>query len=139
MPRFGQHRVLLVAGTLRVCWPIGLAFVQPGIGGLLLVMAVQFGLVTCIGVYNPVLATYRLEQTGRQRVARVLSAWSISTSTSIAALTALWGLLAELTSPRIAIAVAGVLILATPLVLPRKPLVTPIQPIGVTSRSEWSE
>ncbi|HEY2696546.1 MAG TPA: MFS transporter [Pseudonocardiaceae bacterium] len=133
VPRFGQHRVLLVAGTLRVCWPIGLAFVQPGIGGLLLVMAVQFGLVTCIGVYNPVLATYRLEHAGQRRVARVLSAWSISTSTSIAALTALWGLLAELTSPRIGIAIAGVLILATPLLLPRKSAVTPIGPIGVTS------
>ena len=133
VPRFGRRRVLLVAGTLRVCWPIGLAFVQPGIGGLLLVMAAQFGLVTCIGVYNPVLATYRLEQAGQWRVARVLSAWSISTSTSIAALTALWGLLAELTSPRIGIAIAGVLILATPLLLPRKSAVTPIGPIGVTS------
>ncbi|HEY4456315.1 MAG TPA: MFS transporter [Pseudonocardiaceae bacterium] len=133
VPRFGQRRILLVAGSLRVCWPIGLAFVQPGIGGLLLVMAMQFGLVTCIGVYNPVLATYRLEQAGTQRVARVLSAWSISTSTSIAALTALWGLLAELTSPRFGVAIAGILILATPLLLPRKSDVTPIGRIGVTS------
>ena len=36
------------------------------------------------------------------------------------ALTALWGVLATLTSPRIAIAVAGVLLLATPLLLPRR-------------------
>jgi hypothetical protein len=117
--RFGQHRVLLGSGALRVCWPIGLAFVGPGVPGLLLVMAVQFGLVTCCGVFNPVLATYRLEHAGGQRVTRVLSAWSISTSASIAALTALWGGLATLTSPRIAIAAAGVLILATPLLLPR--------------------
>jgi MFS family permease len=115
--RFGQHRVLLVAGASRVCWPIGLAFVEPGLPGLLLVMVVQFGLVTCCGVYNPVLATYRLEHAGPERVARVLSAWSISTSTSIAALTALWGGLATLTSPRVAIAAAGVLILVTPLLL----------------------
>jgi hypothetical protein len=40
-------------------------------------------------------------------------------SATIAALTALWGLLASLTSPRTAIAAAGVLILATPLLLPR--------------------
>ena len=118
--RFGQHRVLLVAGTLRVCWPLGLAFVQPGTSGLLLVMGVQFGLVTCCGVYNPVLATYRLEHAGRERVSRVLSAWSISTSMSIAVLTALWGALATLTSPRVGVAVAGVLILATPLLLPRR-------------------
>jgi hypothetical protein len=33
--------------------------------------------------------------------------------------TALWGVLASLTSPRVAIAIAGTLILATPLLLPR--------------------
>lgn len=51
--RFGQHRVMLVSGTLRACWPIGLAFVRPGVPGMLLVTAVQLGLVTCIGVFNP--------------------------------------------------------------------------------------
>jgi hypothetical protein len=35
-------------------------------------------------------------------------------------MTALWGVLATLTSPRIAIAVAGILLLATPLLLPRR-------------------
>ena len=52
-------------------------------------------------------------------MARTLSAWSISSSTTIAVLTALWGVLASLTGPRTAIAIAGVLILATPLLLPR--------------------
>jgi hypothetical protein len=85
-----------------------------------LVIAVQFGLVTCIGVFNPRYATYRLEQTEPDRVARTLSAWSVSSNATIAALTALWGLLASLTSPRTAIAVAGLLILATPLLLPRR-------------------
>jgi hypothetical protein len=82
-----------------------------------LVIAVQFGLVTCMGVFNPLMATYRLEQTPKDRVTRTLSAWSVSSSVSIAALTALWGLLATLTSPRTAIAAAGVLILATPVLL----------------------
>jgi hypothetical protein len=53
-------------------------------------------------------------------VARTLSAWSVSTSLSIAALTALWGLLATITSLRVAIAMAGLLLLATPLLLPRR-------------------
>jgi hypothetical protein len=48
----------------------------------------------------------------------VLASWSVSTSLATAALTALWGVLASLTSPRIAIAAAGVLLLATPLLLP---------------------
>jgi MFS family permease len=117
--RFGPHRVMLISGTLRACWPIGLAFIGPGLPGIVLVIAVQFGLVTCIGVFNPLMATHRLEQTAPDRVARMLSAWSVSTSATIAALTALWGVLATVTSPRAAIAIAGVLMLATPLLLPR--------------------
>ncbi len=117
--RFGQHRVLLTAGALRAGWPLGLAFIRPGAAGIVLVIAVQFGLVTCCGVFNPVLATYRLEQIAADRVARTLSAWSVSSSTAIAALTAAWGVLASMTSPRAAIAIAGLLLLATPLLLPR--------------------
>ncbi len=118
--RFGQRQVLRTAGALRACWPLGLAFVRPGAAGLVLVIAVQFGLVTCCGVFNPVLATYRLEQIATDRVARTLSAWSVSSSLAIAALTAVWGLLASLTSLRAAIAAAGVLLLATPVLLPRR-------------------
>ena len=118
--RFGQHRIMLLFGTLSACWPIGLAFMGPGTGGLLLVIGVQFGLVLCMGVFNPVAATYKLKHTEQHLVARVLAAWSVSTSLATAALTAMWGVLAALTSPRIAIAVAGVLLLATPLLLPRR-------------------
>lgn len=116
--RHGSHRILLAAGTLRACWPVGLAFVGPGTPGLLLVMAVEFGLITCAGVFNPVLATSRLELTPPDRVTRTLAAWSISTKAATAATTALWGWLAALTGPRTAIALAGTLLLATPLLLP---------------------
>ncbi|MGW5610643.1 MFS transporter [Streptomyces sp. NPDC003753] len=118
--RFGQHKVMLTAGVLRACWPVGLAFVRPGVPGIVLVIAVQLGLVTCIGVFNPVLATYRLDHTGPDRAARTLAAWSVSSSAAIAALTALWGLLAAVTGARTAIAIAGILLLATPLLLPRR-------------------
>ena len=111
---------MLIAGALRACWSLGLVFIQPGAIGIVLVIAVQFGLVTCIGVFNPVFVSYRLDQTETDRVARTLSAWSITSSAIIAALTALWGLLASFTGPRIAIAIAGVLLLATPLLLPRR-------------------
>jgi MFS family permease len=118
--RFGQHRVMLSAGALRACWSLGLVFIRPGPAGILLVIAVEFGLVTCVGIFNPVLASYRLEQTATDRVARTLSAWSITSNATIAVLTALWGLLAGITSPRTAIALAGILMLATPLLLPRR-------------------
>ncbi|GIF14509.1 putative MFS family arabinose efflux permease [Actinoplanes teichomyceticus] len=118
--RFGRHRVLLAAGTLRACWSVPLAFVGSGAAGLGLVIAVQFGLVTCMGVANPVIATYRLDRTAADRVARTLSAWSVTNNLTVAGLTALWGLLAALTGPRAAIVVAGVALLATPLLLPRE-------------------
>jgi MFS family permease len=117
--RFGVHRVLRVAGALRACWSLGLAFVGPGAAGLALVIAVQFGLVTCMGVFNPVFATHRLDVTAPDRVARTLSAWSVTSNATVAAMTALWGLLATVAGLRLAIALAGLLLLATPLLLPR--------------------
>lgn len=78
-----------------------------------------------VGLVGPVTtvmadAVSWLEHTVKRLVARVLAAWSVSTSLATAALTALWGVIATLTSPRVAIAAAGVLLLATPLLLPRR-------------------
>ena len=131
--RFGLHRVMVTAGTLAAGWPVWLAFIGPGAAGLVLVIGVQFGLVSCMGVFNPLYATYRLEQTAQDRVARVLSAWQVTKNVTIAALTALWGVLGTLTSPRIAIAAAGLLLLGTPLLLPR-----PGQVLATSSTSKPS-
>jgi MFS family permease len=118
--RFGRHRILLASGTLAACWPIGLAFIGHGTGGVILVIGLQFGLVLCMGVFNPVNTTYRLDHTDKRLVARVLSAWSVSKNLCIAALTILWGVLANATSPRVSILAAGILLLGTPLLLPRR-------------------
>jgi MFS family permease len=119
--RFGRHRILRTVGTLRAVWLIGLAFVRPGVAGLATVIAVELAIIVSMSLYTPVLATYRLEQTPRDRTARTLTAWSIGTSAAIAVLSTLGGLLAAVTSPRTAITVAGLLILASPLLLPRRP------------------
>ncbi|MFD9903994.1 MFS transporter [Streptomyces sp. NPDC059063] len=124
--RFGRREVLRTAGVLRVCWLIGLAAVGPGAGGIVLVMAVELGMITCMGVFNPVYVTYRLEHTPADLVARTLTAWSVSSKAAVAVLTGLWGLLAAVTGPRTAIAAAGLLILATP------PLLVPL------SLSRWA-
>ena len=118
--RFGRHKVMLSAGTLAACWPVWLAFVGPGVAGLVLVMAIELGLIICLSVFNPLLATYRLDQIPADRIARTLSAWSVTGSAAIAVLTALWGVLAGLTSLRVALALAGLLLLGTPLLLPRR-------------------
>ncbi|MEV5836675.1 MFS transporter [Nocardia sp. NPDC052112] len=116
---FGEQNVLLVLGTLRACWPLGLAFIRPGAAGLAIVMVTEFGLISCASIFNSVFAAYRLNNTDTDRHARVLAAWSITSSFGIAAITVMWGLLAQLTGPRTAIALAGVLLLGTPLLLPR--------------------
>jgi MFS family permease len=118
--RYGQHRVFRTVGTLRAIWLIGLAFVRPGVAGLVIVIAVELAIIISMSLYNPVLATYRLEHTPKHRIARTLSAWSIGQQASIAIFTALGGLLADITSPRTALTVTGLLILASPLLLPRR-------------------
>jgi MFS family permease len=118
--RYGQYRVFRTVGTLRAVWLIGLAFVQPGAAGLAIVMAVELAIIISMSLYTPVLATYRLEHTPDDRIARTLSAWSIGQQAAIALFSALGGLLAAATSPRTAITIAGLLILASPLLLPRR-------------------
>jgi Na+/melibiose symporter-like transporter len=117
--RFGQQKVMRACGMIRACWPVGLAFIPPGTPGLLLIIVIEFGLITSVGIFNPVFAAYRLEQTPADRVARTLAAWSITSGLTIALLTMLWGLLAGLTDARVALAIAGVLLLGTPLLLVR--------------------
>ncbi|MEU8538456.1 MFS transporter [Streptomyces sp. NPDC048717] len=119
--RFGRHRVLVGSGALRALWPVGLVFVGPGTGGLLLVMGVELGLIFWCAVFNPVSATLRLERTPADRVARTLTAWSVTTKATTALLTAVWGVLGSLLGPRTALGLAGVIVLATPLLLPRRP------------------
>ncbi|MFJ8159815.1 MFS transporter [Streptomyces sp. NPDC096136] len=133
--RYGQHRVLAVSGSLRAVWSVGLAFVGPGTGGLLLVIGVEFGLILCCGVFNPVCATYRLERTPSDHVTRTLSAWSVTTKAAAALLTAAWGVLGSLLGPRTAIALAGLLLLATPLLLPRRTAAPPAEPEPAPTRT----
>ncbi|MFD4025882.1 MFS transporter [Streptomyces sp. NPDC058576] len=118
--RYGRLRVMRTSGVLRALWPVGLFFVMPGTGGVLLVIAVELALITCMGVFNPLFATERLQRVPAERVGRVLTAWQVTGVGAIAALTALWGVLAALTDARVAIGIAGVLLLATPWLLPRE-------------------
>ncbi len=118
--RHGRHRVLRTVGALRAVWLIGLVLVRPGVAGLFTVMAVELAIIVNMSLYTPVLATYRLERTPGHLVARTLTAWSIGQQASIALCTALGGLLADVTGPRTSLTVAGLLILATPLLLPRR-------------------
>ncbi|GGU82790.1 MFS transporter [Lentzea flava] len=115
--RHGRQRVMIVSGWLRSAFPLGLALVQPGVAGLLTVIVVEGLLITAMGVFNPILATERLQRTPADRVAQVLTTWSVSSKLVQAALMVIWGGLATLTSPLAAITLSGLILLATPLLL----------------------
>jgi hypothetical protein len=117
--RLDPDRVLRVAGVLRVLWIGPLAFVVPGLPGLLLVMAAQTATVTAMGLFNPVLAARRLRRPAPADVARVLLAWTVTTRLVTAVLVGLWGVLAALFGTRAAVGLAGLALLATPALLPR--------------------
>ncbi|MFI8089373.1 MFS transporter [Streptomyces sp. NPDC086080] len=117
--RFGQRQVLVVAGSVRALWPIGLVFPGPGTGGLLVVIGVEFGLILSCAVFNPVSVTCRLQRTVTERVSRTWTAWVVTTRATTALLTVLWGVLGSLLGPRTAIGLAGLLLLATPSLLLR--------------------
>ncbi|WP_280424223.1 MFS transporter [Nocardia carnea] len=131
--RYGRHRVMTVSGWLRSLFPLGLAFVQPGVPGLVTVIVVEALLITCMGVFNPISATERLQRTPADHAARVLGTWSVGSKLAQAVLTALWGILATLTSPLTAITLSGVLLLATPLLLPRRQHFAETDPAATTS------
>ncbi|MDO0929431.1 MFS transporter [Streptomyces sp. TG1A-8] len=133
--RHGKHAVFRTVGTLRAVWLIGLVFVRPGVVGLVTVMAVELAIIINMSLYTPVLATYRLEHTPEHLVARTLSAWSIGQQASIAVLTTLAGLLADVTGPRAALTAAGLLILATPVLLPRRDRTARHEPEPARGRS----
>ncbi|WP_433243076.1 MFS transporter [Actinomadura nitritigenes] len=125
--RYGRRPIMLVFGVGRALWLVGLAFVGTGIGALLLVMAMELGIITCMGVFNPIYATRRLELVEAGKVARMVTAWTVSSRTAIAVLTALWGVLGGFVGVRAAIAVAGVLLIGACAFLPWRR-----EPSGVT-------
>ncbi|MEU3658336.1 MFS transporter [Streptomyces sp. NPDC032940] len=118
--RYGRHRVLAASGWLRSLFPIGLAFLRPGVPGLVTLIVVEGLLITCMGVFNPIHATERLRRTPGDSAARVLSTWSVGSRLVQAALLLTWGVLATLTGPLPAITASGTLLLTTPLLLPRR-------------------
>jgi hypothetical protein len=56
-------------------------------------------LITCMGIFNPIYATERLQRAPADHAAQVLNAWSVSSKLVQAALMVIWGILATLTRP----------------------------------------
>lgn len=116
--RWGHRGVLLAAGVARVLFLPFLPFVGGGPLGLAAVTAIHSGTVLFTSVFTPVFATCRLERTPNDKIARVLTSWSITNNAARAACVLAFGLLATLTAPRLAIAIAALLLLASCVCLP---------------------
>lgn len=116
--RWGQRRVLLAFGVLRAPWLLLLPLAGPGPGGLAVLLLAETGLLVAAGVFNPAFVTYRMEAVADGYMARVGTAWSISSKVAQPAFIAAGGVLATITDVRTALACAGVCCAASAALLP---------------------
>lgn len=116
--RYGLHKMLLVFGVLRTPWLLLIPLAQPGVAGLVLIIVAQTALLVAAGAFNPSFATYRMEVTEDGHMARVFTAWSISSRCVQPAFMALGGVLAALIGMRQTLWVAGGCCLVSAFVLP---------------------
>ncbi|XKK61558.1 hypothetical protein HFP71_00700 [Streptomyces sp. ARC32] len=82
------------------------------------IVAVDFGLLFSAGVFNPSFTTYRMAATPDAFMARVATSWSVGQKTCQAAFMIAGGVVAAAAGVRGALLVAGLLCLASALLLP---------------------
>lgn len=116
--RFGARKILLLSGVLRTPWFLVLPLAPPGTGGMVVIIVAETGLLFAAGVFNPSFVTYRMSATEDGYMARVTTAWSISSKTVQPVFMIGGGVLATFIGIPAAIAVGGVLCLASVLLLP---------------------
>lgn len=116
--RFGERKVLLVAGAGRNLWLGLIPLASAGAGGLVLITLSELLLLVFVGVFNPVFATYRMNNTDDQHMSRVTMAWSISTRTVQPVFIAAAGAFAAATSARTAMFVLAAILLTATVLLP---------------------
>ena len=116
--RFGTRRVLLASGVGRAMWLTLLAAMPAGVGGLVLLIGVEFVALFGTGIFNPAFATFRMDATDDGYLSRVIACWSISSRTMQPVCILLGGALAAATSVRFALLVCGLAVLASAAFLP---------------------
>ncbi|WP_323097420.1 MFS transporter [Intrasporangium sp. YIM S08009] len=116
--RFGARRILLTFGVGRTLWLGLVPWAPSGAGGLALIVASEFLLLFCAGVFNPTFVTYRMEATADSHLSRVATAWSVSSRTAQPVFILAGGLLAAVTSTRTSLVVGSVVLLTSAALLP---------------------
>ncbi|MFD7439536.1 MFS transporter [Streptomyces sp. NPDC059861] len=115
---FGQRRVLLLSGVARTLWTILLPLTPSGALGVSVIVAADFGLLFSAGVFNPSFTTYRMAATPDAFMSRVGTSWSVGAKTSQATFMIAGGLIAAAAGVRGALLIAGLLCMASALLLP---------------------
>ncbi|MCM3883086.1 MFS transporter [Frankia sp. R82] len=128
--RFGQRRVLLVAGAARAPWLLLYPLAPHGPTGLVIIVVADTAMLICAGVFNPIFATYRMEVTADAYMARVRTAWGISAKTVQPLFILAGGGLAALAGVRTALLVAGLACTASITLLPYRALTRQTAAVG---------
>lgn len=116
--RYGDRTVLLTFGVLRTLWLGILPLAPVGTTGLVVIIVADFLLLFSAGVFNPTFVTHRMRATADTHMARVTTAWSISSKTVQPLFIVAGGALAATTSPRFALATTAIVLLTSGLLLP---------------------
>ncbi|MFE3928383.1 GNAT family N-acetyltransferase [Streptomyces sp. YIM B13508] len=117
-PDFRQRRTLLVSGVARTLWTILLPLTPSGAIGVFVIVAADFGLLFSAGIFNPSFTTYRMAATPDAFMSRVGTSWSVGAKTCQAAFVIAGGLIAAAAGVRGALLIAGLLCMASALLLP---------------------
>jgi hypothetical protein len=120
--KFGTHRVLVVSGALRTPWMLLYPLAIHRISGLVIIMAADTMMLACAGVFNPVFGTYRMNVTADSYMARVGSAWGISSKIVQPACVLAGAGLVVLIGLRLAILAGGLACVASAALLPYRTL-----------------
>jgi MFS family permease len=132
--RFGARRVLLASGVLRTPWLLLLPLARPGTGGLVLIVTSETCLLLAAGVFNPSFTTYRMDATPPQVMARMGTAWSVTSKVVQPLFIALGGALTTVLSIPVTLTLAGVACLGSALLLPwHEAALTPLGPATQTA------
>ncbi|MFE9459721.1 MFS transporter [Streptomyces californicus] len=116
--RFGQRRILLLSGVARTLWTVLLPLTPSGALGVFVIVAADFGLLLSAGVFNPSFTTYRMAATPDAFMSRVGTSWSVGSRACQAAFAIAGGLIAAAAGVRGALFIAGLLCMASALLLP---------------------
>lgn len=110
--------LMFASGSLRCLPMVGIGFAPSGWTGWTLIVSAETLVLLFAGLFNPVFGTYRMNTTDDDHLARVTTAWSISSKVAQPVMVAAGGAIAALAGLRISIITAAALAVVSIAFLP---------------------